>query len=158
VEYGQIGLLLLGIVIAFVNFLLWRSTRAEADRISTQGLRTEAEYARLGDRVAGINEVAKDAMKEAQAVKGEYFTVLLRRIDAAEATSLGTLKQTEVFAEKLTAFSARLSSFARHHKIKDEATEAGNAAPEVAPAPPIPKGAANGTETRSSFGQTVRRR
>lgn len=139
-EFGIFSLFAVQFLLSFLAFTAWRAIASEAGRIKDAENRMSSKVDALDAAVSAATEAAKAAAgaamaeavaakAEAQSVRGSHFDTLLRRIDSAEASTLGFTKQVEVLADKVASLGGRLSNFARVYKRQDAEEK------EPAPAP-----------------------
>lgn len=139
IDYGLFALIVVILVLVFLAFHAWRSIRAEADRISAQWTRIEARIVETERSTGRALAEAEGASTLAREVQGSHYTRLLKRIDDAEATGLGCLKQCEVLSEKIASHGGRLSALSRWRKEAQapEAPDDDTTVP-MFPAAPVP--------------------
>lgn len=149
--YGLVSMFTIIVALTFLNFIAWRDMKAEKDRINALETARALEYVGIRSDLAAAKSASDDARKSSEMVKGSHYDTLLKRIDTAEASALGCLRQVETFAEKIASFGGRLSSMAKHAKPKEE-----EPVPEpILPGPPLQLQQLNG-HTQSHFGRKAR--
>lgn len=151
--YGLVSLFTIIVALTFLNFVAWRDMKAEKDRLNALENARAAEFIAFRGHVDAAKAAAAAATATAEMVKGSHYDQLLKRIDSAEATANGCLRQCEIFAEKIASFGGRLSSMARKPKETPEG-EADPAGP-VLPLYQLPAQQTNGHQP-SRFGQKAR--
>jgi len=120
VDFGLLALFAVILALVFLVFHAWRGVKADGERISAQSLEVDSRIERLRSEIDRARDEADDAKRIAIEVQGTHYKTLLRRIDEAEATGLGCLRQAEVLAEKVATLGGRMSAFQRHHGKKAE--------------------------------------
>jgi len=145
IDYGLLALFAVILVLVFLAFHAWRGIKADGDRILAVRADVVRDIEALKVDIKEALTVARAAQGLATEVQGTHYKSLLRRIDEAEASTLGHQKQAELFAEKLASFGGRLSALARWQKKDPEPAEPSAAGEEfLADVPPQGNGHVTG--------------
>jgi len=161
IDYGLFALIVVILALVFLAFHAWRGIKAEGERIS-------AMESRMKEAIAGNKTVAGEAWEHAgealslaRQVEGTHYKFLLKRIDEAEATTLGHQKQVEVLLEKVASLSGRLTALQRWRKetFEPETTPPGDPlAGEQLPIFPAASVPPQGTNGHGHFGRVAGRK
>lgn len=140
IDYGLFALIVVILTLVFLAFHAWRGIKADGDRIRAEVSKCAAIVGEMERALGGMEGRVSEAKAIAVEVQGTHYKTLLRRIDEAEATSLGHVKQVEVLAEKIASLGGRLSSLQRWRKeLKEpEGEDLGGEQVEAFPVAPVP--------------------
>lgn len=144
-DWGLFALFTVLLTLVFLAFHAWRGVKAEYDRIDAHRRGLDAKFLELQAEVQRSRDASEEARRIAGQVEGTHFKTLLRRIDEAEASALGAVKQCEVLAAKQASLGGRLSALARWTKKEEPEEEEDlpfnqvNMFPAHAPAPEAPQ-------------------
>lgn len=123
IDYGLLALFAVILVLVFLAFHAWRGIKADGDRILAVRADVVKDLDAMRVDVKEAMAAARAGLSLAMEVQGTHYKSLLKRIDEAEATTLGHQKQVELLAEKMASFGGRLSALARWQKKDPEPAE-----------------------------------
>lgn len=157
-DWGLFALFVVMLCLVFLAFHAWRGIKAEYDRIDKHRREVDATVNALQASIAAARADGEEAKRIAREVEGTHYKTLLRRIDEAEASALGVMKQAEVLAEKVASLGGRMSALQRWMKREEPEPEddaPANQIPMFPPAAPPATGNAGQPGVGRGFGRKV---
>ena len=145
-DWGLFALFAVILCLVFLAFHAWRGIKSEYDRIDAHRRQIDGKVLELAAEIRLACTNAAEARELAKTVEGTHYKHLLRRIDEAEASALGVMKQAEVLAEKIASMGGRMSALQRWMKREEPDQEEEIPANQIPMFPPVaPPAAGNAT-------------